>query len=61
MGLIAMNKDNICDKLTDRLSEEDKEELRREYAIVTQDFLCSFLSVTGYNSLNSQSAERLVF
>ena len=56
-----MNKDNICDKLTDRLSEEDKEELRREYAIVTQDFLCSFLSVTGYNSLNSQSAERLVF
>ena len=38
VGLIAMNIDNICDRLTNRLSEEDKDKLRREYAIVSYDF-----------------------
>lgn len=38
MGLIAMNNDNICDRLTNRLSEEDKDKLRREYDIVSNNF-----------------------
>ena len=37
VGLIAMNKDNICDKLLGELPEVDKEFLRNEYSIVTED------------------------
>jgi len=35
VGLIAMNRDNVCDRLLSELPEEDKEFLRDEYSIVT--------------------------
>ena len=37
VGLIAMNKKNICDDLLAELPEEDREFLRDEYAIVTSE------------------------
>ena len=37
IGLIAMNRDNVCDRLLNNLPEEDKEHLRGEYDIVTTD------------------------
>ena len=37
VGLIAMNRDNVCDRLLSELQEEDKEFLRDEYSIVTTD------------------------
>ena len=37
VGLIAMNRDNVCDRLLSELPEEDKEFLRDEYSIVTTD------------------------
>ena len=37
VGLIAMNRDNVCDRLLRELPEEDREYLRGEYAIVTSD------------------------
>lgn len=36
-GLIAMNRDNIADRLLAELPEKDKEELRDEYSIVSED------------------------
>ena len=36
-GLIAMNQDNVCDRLLRELPEEDREFLRDEYAIVTSE------------------------
>jgi len=36
-GLIAMNKNNVCDRLLSELPEEDKAFLRGEYAIVVSD------------------------
>ena len=35
--MIAMNDENVCDHLLRELSEEDKEYLSEEYAIVTDD------------------------
>lgn len=35
VGLIAMNRDNVCDRLLSELPEEDQEYLREEYSIVT--------------------------
>lgn len=37
VGLIAMNEDNVCDRLLDQLPEADREYLRGEYSIVTTD------------------------
>ena len=37
VGLIAMNKSNVCDRLLSELPEEDKDFLREEYAIVTSE------------------------
>ena len=37
VGLIAMNENNVCDRLLSELPEEDREFLREEYAIVTSD------------------------
>ena len=37
VGLIAMNRDNVCDRLLQNLQEEDKAFLRGEYAIVTSE------------------------
>lgn len=37
VGLIAMNEDNVCDRLLSGLPEEDKAYLRDEYSIVTTD------------------------
>lgn len=37
IGLIAMNEDNVCDRLLSELPEDDKAYLRDEYAIVTTD------------------------
>ena len=37
VGLIAMNKSNVCDRLLSELPEEDKAFLREEYAIVTSE------------------------
>jgi len=37
VGLIAMNEENVCDRLLDELSEDDKAFLRDEYAIVTSE------------------------
>ena len=37
VGLIAMNRDNVCDRLLKKLPEEDKAFLRDEYAIVTSE------------------------
>lgn len=37
VGLIAMNKKNVCDKLLGELPEEDKSFLNNEYAIVTSE------------------------
>ena len=37
VGLIAMNRDNVCDRLLRELPEEDREFLRSEYAIVTSE------------------------
>ena len=36
-GLIAMNKNNVCDRLLRELPEEDRAFLRDEYAIVTSE------------------------
>ncbi len=36
-GLIAMNLNNVCDRLLQELPEEDREFLRDEYAIVTSE------------------------
>lgn len=36
-GLIAMNQNNVCDRLLRELPEEDQEFLRDEYAIVTSE------------------------
>lgn len=36
-GLIAMNRNNVCDRLLRELPEEDREFLRSEYAIVTSE------------------------
>ena len=36
-GLIAMNRNNVCDRLLRELPEEDREFLRNEYSIVTSD------------------------
>ena len=36
-GLIAMNENNVCDRLLRELPEEDKAYLRDEYSIVTTD------------------------
>ena len=36
-GLIAMNQNNVCDRLLRELPEEDREFLRDEYAIVTTE------------------------
>lgn len=36
-GLIAMNQNNVCDRLLRELPEEDREFLRDEYAIVTSE------------------------
>lgn len=37
LGLIAMNKNNICDSLLKQLSKQDKDFLKGEYSIVTTD------------------------
>ncbi|HAD19472.1 MAG TPA: aspartate 4-decarboxylase [Lachnospiraceae bacterium] len=37
VGLIAMNRDNVCDRLLGELPQEDKDFLRDEYAIVTSE------------------------
>lgn len=37
VGLIAMNENNVCDRLLGELPEEDKAYLRDEYSIVTID------------------------
>ena len=37
VGLIAMNEDNVCDRLLSELPEADKEYLHQEYSIVTTD------------------------
>ena len=37
VGLIAMNKKNVCDRLLSELPEEDKDFLSEEYSIVTTD------------------------
>ena len=37
IGLIAMNENNICDRLLSELPEADREYLRQEYSIVTTD------------------------
>ena len=37
IGLIAVNEDNVMDDLLERLSQEDKEYLRDEYAIISED------------------------
>lgn len=37
VGLIAMNEDNVCDRLLSELPEEDVAYLRNEYSIVTTD------------------------
>lgn len=37
IGLIAMNEQNVCDRLLGELPEEDKDFLRNEYSIVTTD------------------------
>ena len=37
VGLIAMNKSNVCDRLLSELPEEDKAFLRKEYEIVTSE------------------------
>ena len=36
-GLIAMNRNNVCDRLLRELPEEDREFLRNEYAIVSTE------------------------
>ena len=36
-GLIAMNRNNVCDRLLQELPEEDRKHLRDEYAIVTSE------------------------
>ncbi|HAG70378.1 MAG TPA: aspartate 4-decarboxylase [Lachnospiraceae bacterium] len=36
-GLIAMNEENVCDRLLSELPEEDKSSLRKEYSIVSTD------------------------
>ena len=36
-GLIAMNQNNVCDRLLGELPEEDREFLRNEYSIVTSE------------------------
>lgn len=35
VGLIAMNKENVCDRLLSELGEEDKDFLQEEYSIIT--------------------------
>ena len=35
VGLIAMNKENVCDRLLSEMGEEDKSILKKEYSIVT--------------------------
>ena len=35
LGMIAMNEDNVCDRLLSKLPEEDREFLRNEYSFVT--------------------------
>ena len=37
VGLIAMNANNVCDRLLSELPDADKEYLRQEYSIVTAD------------------------
>ena len=37
IGLIAMNENNVCDRLLGQLPETDKAYLRQEYSIVTTD------------------------
>ena len=37
IGMIAMQDENVCDRLLGQLPEEDKNYLREEYAIVTAD------------------------
>lgn len=37
VGLIAMNENNVCDRLLSELPETDKAYLRKEYSIVTTD------------------------
>lgn len=37
VGLIAMNKENVCDRLLSELGEEDKTVLKKEYSIITPD------------------------
>ncbi len=37
IGMIAMQDENVCDRLLSQLPEEDKNYLREEYAIVTAD------------------------
>ena len=37
VGMIAMNKNNVCDRLLRGLSDEDKEYLKDEYDIVTDE------------------------
>lgn len=37
VGLIAMNKNNVCDRLISELPEEDREFLRNEYSIVVSE------------------------
>lgn len=37
VGLIAMNKENVCDRLLSEMGEEDKSILKKEYSIVTPD------------------------
>ena len=37
VGLIAMNKENVCDRLLRELPEKDKEFLREEYSIVISE------------------------
>jgi len=37
IGLIAMNEDNVCDRLLSELPEADRNYLRSEYSIVTTD------------------------
>ena len=37
VGLIAMNRNNVCDRLLRELPEEDKAFLREEYSIVTSE------------------------
>lgn len=37
VGLIAMNKENVCDRLLSEMGEEDKSILKKEYSIITPD------------------------